>query len=79
MNQTSSIASNLLANPPDELKQLMADPRTSEEARQAIAKTATSPSLKTMAVNGSSRRRDTLTNRVGEGRLQIVNENQEFT
>ncbi|WVR06913.1 protein SEY1 [Kwoniella sp. DSM 27419] len=77
MNQTSDIAQNLLANPPPELQRIMDDPRTTDEARQAV-KDVSSTSTSVMphvpkSVNGAGE----ASNR--GGRLQIVNEHQEFT
>lgn len=95
MNQTSDIAKGLLANPPQELRELMDDPRTTDEARQAVAELTSPPASQPTASttleaaaalpsasqpNGSSTAAvKELTNRSGDGRLQIVNETQEFT
>ncbi|GFZ46730.1 Hydrolase acting on GTP to facilitate cellular and subcellular movement [Saitozyma sp. JCM 24511] len=95
MNQTSDIAKGLLANPPQELRELMDDPRTTDEARQAVAELTSPPASQPAASstleaaaalpsasqpNGSSTAvLKELTNRSGDGRLQIVNETQEFT
>ncbi|WWD17114.1 protein SEY1 [Kwoniella shandongensis] len=80
MNQTVDIAKNLVTNPPPELERLMNDPRTTDEARQAVkdisvvspppSGTATGFSAATGG-NGGDQSRD--------GRLQVVNEDQEFT
>jgi hypothetical protein len=95
MNQTPDIAKGLLANPPQELRELLGDPRTTDEARQAVAELtsppASQPPASTMLEaaaalppasqpNGSSVAAvKELTNRSGDGQLQIVNETQEFT
>jgi hypothetical protein len=95
MNQTPDIAKGLLADPPQELRELMDDPRTTDEARQAVAELVSPPASRPTAAttletpvalpstsqpNTSSVTAATsLTNRSGDGRLQIVNENQEFT
>ena len=76
MNQSINIASDLVNNPPKELQELMSDSRTSDAARAAVSDVAsvTSP-LKSNAGLGSG----STTNKTGDGRLQVVNENQEFT
>lgn len=95
MNQTAEIAKGLLVDPPQELRELMDDPRTTDEARQAVAELTSPPASQptssttlgapgalpsTSQLNGSSVAAvKDLTNRSGDGRLQIVNETQEFT
>ncbi|OCF39288.1 protein SEY1 [Kwoniella heveanensis CBS 569] len=96
MNQTVDIANDLLSNPPPELERLMNDPRTTDEARQAVKEVSvvSPPPVKSIlspsASNNTTAATDSLhtqngrgeggeTNSAGEGRLQIVNENQEFT
>ncbi|KAL7421956.1 Dynamin-like GTPase that mediates homotypic ER fusion [Cryptotrichosporon argae] len=73
MNQTLDIAAQALANPPPELAAVLSDSRTTDEAKAAVASLSNGSS----ATGGSSR--DEPTNRAGEGRLQVINENQEFT
>ncbi|ORY32882.1 RHD3/Sey1 [Naematelia encephala] len=73
MDQTISIASDLLSNPTKEIQELMSDPRTTDAARSAVKELVPGPESTT--VNGGSNG----LNKVGEGRLQIVNEHQEFT
>lgn len=60
MNQTVSLATDLVANPPKELKDLLQDPRVPDTARQAMSELTSS-------------------NKPGDGRLQVVDENQNFT
>ncbi|WVQ81742.1 protein SEY1 [Cryptococcus sp. DSM 104549] len=80
MNQTPQLATDLLANPPPELERLMNDPRTTDEARQAVKEVATvSPPPAGTGGGILGDKADEKTNSVGEGRLQVVNENQEFT
>ncbi len=83
MNLTPQIAQELITNSPPDLQQLLADPRTTDEARNAVASlVAPPPTQKVEAkVNGSSSSLDgqMTTNKAGDGRLQVVNENQEFT
>lgn len=76
MNQTGDIAANLLKNPPDELQGLMADPRTTHQAREAVASVMESP--QSSSGNGIANGHHSL-NKPGDGRLQVVNEHQEFT
>ncbi|OXG29722.1 protein SEY1 [Cryptococcus neoformans] len=66
MNQTPQIAQDLLKNPPQELQQLLNDPRTPDSARKAVQELQV-PSVGSGAAGKES------------SRLQIVNENQEFT
>jgi hypothetical protein len=77
MNQTADIAQKLVNDPPAELQQLMNDPRTSDSARAAVSDVAsvTSP----LKVNGGSIGPVETTGEGGDGRLQVVNEVQEFT
>lgn len=77
MNLTPDIAQNLVNDPPPELQKLMADPRTTDEARQAVA-SLVAPSK----ANGTSDVAQTSshgTSGLQDGRLQVVNEGQEFT
>lgn len=67
MDQAPAITHNLINNPPEDLQSLMADPRTTDEARSAIADIA-QPGTAFSKTNGTS-----------HGRLQIVNEHQEFS
>ncbi len=72
MNQTGDITANLLRDPPEEMQRLMADPRMTNEAREAVASVMKTPSSNgTGGANGINHR--------GDGRLQVVNERQEFT
>lgn len=66
MNQTPQIAQDLLKNPPQELQQLLNDPRTPDSARKAVQELQV-PSVGSGAAGKES------------SRLQIVNKNQEFT
>ena len=76
MNQSINIASDLVNNPPQELVDLMNDPRTTPAARAAVSDVAsvTSPLKVKTGLDGHS-----TTNKTGDGRLQVVNEDQEFT
>lgn len=65
MNQTPQIASDLLANPPQELQEILAG--ASAETREALS---------SVAPNGHSSEQPT--SALGEGRLQIVDEHQVF-
>ncbi|EIW70479.1 protein SEY1 [Tremella mesenterica] len=64
MNQTPQIAQDLLKNPTDELKELLSNPSTRD--------IMSTPGLS--VANGHSP-----TNKVGDGRLQVVDEHQNFT
>ncbi|KGB78728.1 protein SEY1 [Cryptococcus deuterogattii 99/473] len=71
MNQTPQIAQDVLKNPPQKLQQLLDDSRTPDSARKAVQE-----------LQVSSAASDTAGNKDGpteSSRLQIVNENQEFT
>jgi hypothetical protein len=72
MNQTADISAGLAANPPAELRELLNDPRTTDSARAAVADVAKAPPT---TVNGSK----SSSSQLGDGRLQVVNETQEFT
>lgn len=80
MEQTASIASEMLANPSKELQDVLNDPRTTDEARAAV-KEVMPPAAAATIRDPSSTSNDASsnTNKAGEGRLQIVNEHQEFT
>ena len=73
MNQTTDITNALLSDPPEELKKLMTEPRVTDDARDAVSSISQSTSLTngTHPSNGM--------NGLGDGRLQVVNEHQEFT
>ena len=73
MNQTSGIVKELLRDSPQDLKQLMADPRTSDTAREAVASTVSPSSVSNglATIHG--------TNGTNESRLQVVDQHQEFT
>ena len=73
MNQTPGIVTELLRDPPEDLKQLMADPRTSDAAREAVASIVSPYS----AINGPASSNGT--NGIEHGRLQVVDQHQEFT
>lgn len=84
MNQTADIARDILANPPKEVVDIMGDPRTSNDARAAISEISPSPLLAnpitTSNGTGAATRSAALPiNKAGEGRLQVVDENQNFT
>ncbi|ODN80608.1 protein SEY1 [Cryptococcus amylolentus CBS 6039] len=68
MNQTPAIAANLVNNPPPELQRLMDDPRTSDSARQAVQEAVSPPTAAAQLAGTKATKR-----------LQVVNENQEFT
>lgn len=71
MNQTPQIAQDLLKNPPQELQQLLNDLRTPDSARKAVQE------LQAPFVGpGTAGNKDGAKE---SPRLQIVNENQEFT
>jgi hypothetical protein len=72
MNQTADVSAGLVANPPAELRELLNDPRTTDSAREAVADVAKLP---TTTVNGSKSH----SSQLGDGRLQVVDEKQEFT
>ena len=72
MNQTDDVANSLLSNPPKELVELMQHPQTTDEARAAISDIA--PASSPLKANGSGS-----SHQATEGRLQIVNEKQEFS
>lgn len=76
MNQSIDIASNVINNPPKELQDLMNDPRTSPAARAAVSDVAsvTSPLKSSATLDGATK-----SNKTEDGRLQVVDENQEFT
>ncbi|WWD03363.1 protein SEY1 [Kwoniella europaea PYCC6329] len=83
MNQTPQIASDLLSNPPPELQRILDDPRTTDEARQAVKEVSVvSPPPTHNGLVATQKEMEQTSNGVnsaGEGRLQIVNEHQEFT
>ncbi|WWC89135.1 protein SEY1 [Kwoniella dendrophila CBS 6074] len=79
MNQTPDIAANLLANPPPELQRILDDPRTTDEARQAVKDVSVVSPPPVHNSLASTKKQNGDTNNAGEGRLQIVNEHQEFT
>ncbi|WWC69983.1 protein SEY1 [Kwoniella pini CBS 10737] len=79
MNQTPETASNLLANPPPELQRILDDPRTTDEARQAVKEVSVVSPPPVQNGLASTPKEPNGTNHSGEGRLQIVNEHQEFT
>jgi hypothetical protein len=72
MNQTADLSAELAANPPAELRELLNDPRTTDSARAAVADVAKPPPTTTNGSKSSS-------SQLGDGRLQVVNETQEFT
>jgi hypothetical protein len=73
MNQTPGLAAALAADPPAELQQLLKDPRTTDSAREAVADIVKPPA--TTSSNGHKE----MTSRSGDGRLQVVDEKQDFT
>ena len=73
MNQTADVSAGLAANPPAELQELLNDPRTTDSAREAVADVARLP---VNSANGSTKQSSS---QLGDGRLQVVNETQEFT
>lgn len=82
MNQTVDIARGILADPPKEVLDVMRDAKTTDEARAAVAEVSPSPLLaQPVLVNGSSSSASLSapTNKAGEGRLQVVDEDQTFT
>lgn len=64
-----TVVTNLVNDPPRDLVNLINDTRTSDEARSAIAEIAKPGTA--LSENGI--------NKTGDGRLQIVNEQQEFS
>ena len=74
MNQTPDLAASLAANPPAELRELLNDPRTTDSARQAVSEVVKPPTND--SVNGHP---PASSNGTRDGRLQIVDEKQEFT
>jgi hypothetical protein len=75
MNQTVDIASKLATDPPPELEKLLNDPRTTDSAREAVSELVKSPTSD--GANGISA--SSKPNGSGDGRLQIVDEKQNFT
>lgn len=73
MEQTADAAKTLLSQPPNDLIDLMQDPQTTDEARAAISEIAPAGSA-LKQLNGSKG-----SHQATEGRLQIVNEAQDFT
>jgi hypothetical protein len=73
MNQTPGIAASLLQNPPQELRELLDDPRVSSEAREAVN------SVRSGTKEGSISGQGKTAAGAGDERLQVVNESQEFT
>jgi hypothetical protein len=73
MNQTADLSAGLAANPPPELKKLLNDPRTTESAREAVADVSKLPASN--SANGHKQH----SSQLGDGRLQVVDEKQEFT
>lgn len=71
MDQAPAITQNIINNPPEDLQSLMVDSRTTDEARAAIADIA-QPGTALSHLHKD-------TNGTGDGRLQIVNEHQEFS
>jgi hypothetical protein len=73
MNQTPGLSAALASNPPAELQELLKDPRTTDSARAAVAEIVKPPP--TTSTNGHREE----TSRSGDGRLQVVDEKQDFT
>lgn len=71
MNQTPQMVQELLKNPPQELQQLLDDSRTPDSARKAVQELQVSSVVSDAAGNKDGP--------AESSRLQIVNENQEFT
>lgn len=88
MNQPE-IVNQILTDPPQEFKDIMNDPAQSQETRDAIAAVAPAgsslKSISTPSANGatgassSSAAQLPNTNKPGDGRLQVVDENQVFS
>jgi len=78
MNQTADIGAGLVANPPAELQELLNDPRTTDSAREAIADITKTPASASSA-NGHGQPHKDSSSRLGDGRLQVVDEKQDFT
>ena len=72
MNQTPDLAAGLAANPPPELRELLNDPRTTNSAREAVTDLVKPPA-------GGITNGHAPNSSFGDGRLQIVNEKQDFT
>jgi hypothetical protein len=81
MNQTAERASDLVSKPPKELQELLNDARTTDEAREAVASLTSLPAARPNGGvrSGAGFKAENPTNKAGDGRLQIVNEHQEFT
>lgn len=75
MNQTVDIARELASKPPPELEQLLNDPRTTDSAREAVSDLVRPPPGD--GVNGHAT--SPKMSGAGDGRLQIVDEKQNFT
>lgn len=73
MNQTPGLSAALAADPPAELQDLLKDPRTTDSAREAVASLVKPPA--TSSTNGHRPE----SSRSGDGRLQVVDEKQDFT
>jgi hypothetical protein len=69
MDHTSTLAQRALENPPKEIEELLNDPRTSAEAKDAVL-----PLLGNALAHANQD-----TNGLEDGRLQVVDEEQVFT
>lgn len=78
MNQTSDLAAQLVANPPAELQELLNDPRTTDSAREAVSDLVQPPPAADK-VNGHGSGFAPAAGGSTNGRLQIVDEKQNFT
>ena len=78
MNQAADIGAGLVANPPAELQELLNDPRTTDSARDAIADITKTPASASSA-NGHGQGHKESSSKLGDGRLQVVDEKQDFT
>jgi len=78
MNQTADVGAGLVANPPAELQELLNDSRTTDSAREAIADITKTPASASSA-NGHGQSHKDSSSKLGDGRLQVVDEKQDFT
>ena len=81
MNQSIDLAQQALQNPSSELKDLLNDPRLPKEAMDSIKAEGFRPEKKDGARDEGRRAGAAATagvSELGDGRLQVVNEKQEF-
>ena len=78
MELTLNNAAEVLKYPTTELQQIIDHPQTSPEAKAALAE-ASSMVASSSTTNAEPKKPTSPVNHVGDGRLQIVNEDQVFT